>query len=65
MTHIHTNKTEQTENVSNGKVVLKGCISGQKQTRLSKRNDALLDSLGCPKRTISTNSAGFNAENSE
>jgi len=37
MTHIHTKKTVQTENVSNGKVILKGCISGQKQTRLSKQ----------------------------
>jgi len=37
MTHIHTNKTVQTENVANGKVILKGCISGQKQTRLSKQ----------------------------
>jgi len=32
---------------------------------LNKRIDGLLDSLGCPKRTISTNSAGFNAANSE
>jgi len=37
MTHIHTNQTVQTENVANGKVILKGCISGQKQTRLSKK----------------------------
>jgi len=37
MTYTHTNKTVQTENVSNGKVILKGCISGQKQTRLSKQ----------------------------
>jgi len=37
MTHIHTNKTGQTENVSNGEVILKGCISGQKQTCLSKQ----------------------------
>jgi len=37
MTHIHTNKTVQTENVSNGEVILKGCISGQKQTCLSKQ----------------------------
>jgi len=28
MTHIHTNKTVQTENVSNGEAILKGCISG-------------------------------------
>jgi len=34
---IHTNKTVQTENVSNGEVILKGWISGQKQTRLSKQ----------------------------
>ena len=34
MTHMHTNKTAQTENVSNGEVILKGWISGQKQTRL-------------------------------
>jgi len=27
--------------------------------------DGLLDSLGCPRRSISTNSAGFNAANSE
>ena len=71
MTHIHTNKTVQIENVSNGKVILKGCISGQtqtfrqKQVCLNKLNDGLLDSLGCPKRTISTNSARFNAANSE
>ena len=31
---MHTNKTAQTENVSNGEVILKGWISGQKQTRL-------------------------------
>jgi len=37
MTHIHTNKTVQAENVSNGEVILKGCISGQKQTCLSKQ----------------------------
>jgi len=37
MTHIHTNQTVQTENVSNGKVILKGRISGQKQTRPSKQ----------------------------
>jgi len=37
MTHIHTNKTVQTENASNGEVILKGYISGQKQTRLSKQ----------------------------
>ena len=37
MTHIHTNKTVQTENVSNGEVILKGCISGRKQTCLSKQ----------------------------
>jgi len=37
MTHIHTNKTVQTENVSNGEVILKGCIFGQKQTCLSKQ----------------------------
>ena len=37
MTNIQTNKTVQTENVSNGKVILKGCISGQKLTRLSKQ----------------------------
>jgi len=44
MTHIHTNKTLQKENVSNGEVILKGCISGQKQTVcLKKRNDGLLD----------------------
>jgi len=36
-THIHTNKTVQTENVSNGEVILKGCISGQKQTCPSKQ----------------------------
>ena len=35
MTHIHTNKTVQTENVWSGKVILS--ISGQKQTRLSKQ----------------------------
>jgi len=33
MTHIHTNETVQTEN----EFILKGCISGQKQTRLSKQ----------------------------
>ena len=32
MTHIHTNETVKTEN----EFILKGCISGQKQTRLSK-----------------------------
>ena len=37
MTHIHTNKTVPTENVSKREVILKGCISGQKQTRLSKQ----------------------------
>jgi len=37
MTHIHTNKTVPTENVSNGEVILKGCISGQKQTCLFKQ----------------------------
>jgi len=37
MTHIHTNKTVQTENVLNGEVILKECISGQKQTCLSKQ----------------------------
>jgi len=37
MIHIHTNKTVQTENVSNGEFISKGCISGQKQTRLSKQ----------------------------
>jgi len=36
MTHINTNNTVQTENVSNREVILKGCISGQKQTCLSK-----------------------------
>ena len=30
-------KTVQTENVSNGEVILKGCISGQKRTCLSKQ----------------------------
>ena len=34
---IHTNKTAQTENVSNGEVILKGWISEQKQTRLPKQ----------------------------
>ena len=33
MTHIHTNETVKTEN----EFILKGCISGQKQTRLSKQ----------------------------
>jgi len=42
MTHIHTNKIVQTENVSNGKVILKGCISGQKQTGLSKQKQTRL-----------------------
>jgi len=53
--------------VSNGGVILKGLISGQEQTRHcpNKRNDGLLDSLGCPKTSISTNSARFNAANSE
>jgi len=37
MSHIHTNKTAQTENVSNGEVILKGRMSGQKQTRLPKQ----------------------------
>jgi len=37
MTHIHTNKTVPTENVSKREVILKGSISGQKQTRLSKQ----------------------------
>jgi len=32
MTHIHTNETVKTENE-----FIKGCISGQKQTRLSKK----------------------------
>jgi len=34
MTHIHTNKTAQTENVLSGEVILKGWIFGQEQTRL-------------------------------
>ena len=34
MTHIHTNKTAQTENVLRGEVVLKGWIFG---TRLFKQ----------------------------
>jgi len=33
MTHIHRNETAKTEN----EFILKGCISGQKQTRLSKQ----------------------------
>jgi len=33
MIHIHTNETVKTEN----EFILKGCISGQKQTRLSKQ----------------------------
>ena len=33
LTHIHTNETVKTEN----EFILKGCISGQKQTRLSKQ----------------------------
>jgi len=33
MTHIHTNETVKTEN----EFILKRCISGQKQTRLSKQ----------------------------
>ena len=33
MTHIHTNETVKTEN----EFISKGCISGQKQTRLSKQ----------------------------
>jgi len=37
MIHIHTNKTVQTENMLNGEVISKGCISAQKQTRLSKQ----------------------------
>jgi len=66
MTHIHKNKTAQTENVSNGEFILKGWISGQnRHVCLNKRNDGLLDSLGCPKRSFSTNSARFNAANSE
>jgi len=36
--NTHTQKkTVPTENVSNGKVILEGCISAQKQTRLSKQ----------------------------
>jgi len=37
MTHIHTNKTAQTENVLNSEVILKGWIFGQEQTRLFKQ----------------------------
>ena len=37
MTHIHRNKTAQTENVLNGEVILKGWIFGQEQTRLFKQ----------------------------
>jgi len=32
---------------------------------LNKRKDGFLDSLGCPKRSISTRSARFSAANSE
>jgi len=66
MTHIHTNNTVSTENMSNGEVILKGVfLDKNRHVCLNKRNDGLLDSLVCPKRTISTNSAGFNAANSE
>jgi len=65
MTHIHTNKTPQTENVLNGEVILKEWIFGQEQTRFFKREDGFLDSLGCPIRSISTSSARFSAAKSE
>ena len=46
--------------------VLKGWILDKnRHVCLNKGNDRLLDSLGCPKRSILTNSARFNAANLE
>ena len=47
MTHMHTNKTAQTESVLNGEVILKGWISDRnRHVCLNKRKDGFLDSLG-------------------